>query len=856
MKATGSPEIKDHENLLQIAFEIGCPKEHVRKLLWLINAPASLIAFIQIADNLRQLFRLAAAEIDFDIDDWLDSCLSLLDYIVENEEHTCKVIGQHLAQGSKEHNGKLTHPMRGNGMVRYPMYTSMWNIHESFEDRDTYRLLQAHILIAHMKLMEDITTIESYECYAQQAPILGKFNSSAINACSLTRDMSLISYSDHFQELMEEQDYYAHHSPSTPELRALLFLPHEEFYAALVSKHEEQSGSIQTDCTKYFGLFFIKSYIEQETKKRSGGGGSRSHDKKLAHDGYVDLSPFISKLITGLGEIDDPDGNWGSQYLIREKLELDNDSELEPLESDTGEELYLTKFEEKPQSILSVILAARGQVRQLTMANQLLRGRWGNMTVWEVAQLMLICGSMFREICGDSQEINESKLIILEAIGLIMTMLWTGSSLERARKIALTISTDKIGSNLAYITDKKEWRIKPFLPEYTTKPSKEQRNKSRNKTTYIYLPDLFNIGGYLTKIAKLKGISKTSAPIFTRHMRSYKKAIKEVTKELPEGHRVTEVKISKYLFHLIASETSGDVADAVLTTGNYHHLGQTLLHYTTPSADYIRDIYTKSIESVINEIYQEAYDKTPPECGTATALKGFYLGSRLCPKRESIITMVEQLSSQIYEGRSDYDTESFIQYHNIYTIYTSQMFAYATGVRAIKSPFIHIEEVDEETGLAVISDKDGKDFYNSRLVWLPDSVRKQLSYYSNHRDYVMNELIPKKYPHDLADTPFLFLMNSDLSIIELRPKNIRPLLTNIFPMPLNVNRRFLRTEMKERGCPIEIINCFMGHWSLGEEPWGKFSSLSFHDYVQTLKQHIIPILDMLTWKPIQSRIFK
>lgn len=856
MKETGSPEIKDHENLLQIACEIGCQKAHVRKLLWLINAPTSLIAFIQIADNLRQLFRLAAAEIDFDIEDYLSSCIHLFDYIVENEEQACETIGQHLRQGPKEHNGKITHPMRGNGMVRYPIYTSMWNIHESFEYRDTYRLLQAHILIAHMKLMEDITTIESYECYAQQAPILGELNSSAINACSLMRDMSLLKHSEHFQELMEEQDYYAHHSPSTPKLRALLFLPHEEFYTALASKHEEQSGSIQTDCTKYFGLFFKKCYIEQETKQRSGGGGSRSYDRKLAHDGYVDLSPFISKQITELGESGDPDGNWGSQYLIREKLEQDDDSELEPLESDTGGELYFSKFEENSKSILSVVLAARGQVRQLTMANQLLRGRWANMTVWEVGQLMFVCGNKFKAILEDSNAINDSKLVVLETIGLIMTMLWTGSNLERAKKVAITISTDQIGSDLAYITDKKEWRIKPYLPEYTTHPTKEQVNKSRNKTRYIYLPDLFNIGGYLTKIAKLKGISKTSALIFTRHMSSYKKAIKEVTKELPEGHRVTEVKISKYLFHLIASETSGDVADAVLTTGNYHHLGQTLLHYTTPSADYIRDIYKKSIESVINEIYQEAYDKTPPECGTATALKGFYLGSRLCPKRESIIMMVEQLSLQICSGRSDYDIESFIQYHNIYTIYTSQMFAYATGVRAIKSPFIHIDEVDEETGLAVISDKDGKDFYNSRLVWLPDSVRKQLSYYSNHRDYVMNELIPKNYPHDLSEVPFLFLLDKDLSIIELRPKNIKPLLTEIFPMPLNVNRRFLRTELKERGCPIEIINCFMGHWSLGEEPWGKFSSLSFHDYVQTLKQHIIPILDMLTWKPIQSRIFK
>ncbi|MDX8396104.1 MAG: hypothetical protein R8K22_06795 [Mariprofundaceae bacterium] len=667
--------------------------------------------------------------------------------------------------------------------------------------------------------------------------------------------MSLISYADDFKEVMEEQPYYAYHCHATPELRPLLFLPHEEFYTFLVSKHEDQSSSMQTDCIKYFGLFFKRAYTEQETKKR-GGGGHHNHGAKLAHDGHVNLSPFISKQITSLGEVEDPDGNRGSQYLIREELELDSDSDLEPSESDTGEELYFSKFEKKSQSILSVILAARGQVRQLIMANQLLRGRWGNMTVWEVAQLMLVCGNKFKQITEGSNKITDNELIILETIGLIMTMLWTGSSLKRAKKIALTIHTDKIGSELAYIADKKEWRIKPYLPKYTTQPTKEQVNKSRNKTRYIYLPDLFNIGGYLTSISKLKGVPETSALIFTRHIDSYKKAIKEVTKELPEGHRVTGVKISKYLFHLIASETSGDVADAILTTGNYHHLGQTLLHYTTPSADYIRYIYTKSIESVINEIYQEAYDKTPPEYGVATSLKGFYLGSRLCPNRESIITMVEQLSAQISSDRGSYDTESFILYHNIYTIYTSQMFTYATGVRAIKSPFLDIDEIDEETGLAVISDKDGSDFYNSRLVWIPDIVRMQLSYFSNHRDFVINKLILKHYPNDLSDTPFLFLLNDDFSIIELRPKNIKPLLEDIFPMPLNVNRRFLRTEMKERGCPIEIINCFMGHWSLGEEPWGKFSSLSFHDYVKTLKQHIIPILDMLTWKPIQSRILK
>jgi len=56
MKVTRASDSKDHQKLFLIASEIGCPKENVRKFLWLINAPASLTAFIQIADNLRQSF--------------------------------------------------------------------------------------------------------------------------------------------------------------------------------------------------------------------------------------------------------------------------------------------------------------------------------------------------------------------------------------------------------------------------------------------------------------------------------------------------------------------------------------------------------------------------------------------------------------------------------------------------------------------------------------------------------------------------------------------------------------------------------------------------------------------------------
>ena len=847
---------EDHKSLSSLASQIGVSKGAIEHLLWILNAPSSLTSFLRIVSNLREGLRLAETEIHADfltlgMSEWP----SILGLILEHRDLLLDKIGPHLSEygGDQEGLSRRKHPLRGKGMVRHPMYTSMWNIHESNGDQDLYRLLQIHVLIAHAKLMQDRTSLEYYRKYAQEDPILGAFNSSASAACRLVRDLSLTAHQSWFNEPIEVA-----YSPRDPHLPARPRVSHgiKDFYTYFTTKHEDQKSDEQTACVKHLGLFFKRVYLEQETEDRKGGGKRLSVARTL-HDGYVERFSDKLKIKTSFGDEDDPDHDWGDQLLIHAFIQQKEweDMDLDPYENDTGEELYLSTYgEEKMRSTLSRYASAQGQVRQLAMANQLLRGRWSQMTVWEVSQLIRYCGDTFRSVTANNVISNKDKEL-LEAICLIMIMLWTGSDLDRARNISLIGANDRNAADLAYDLDKREWRVRPYEPTYATKPTQKQDELSRKKSEFVYLPDMFKIGGYLLQTAKHLNTAHLSGKVFNRRVDSYRKRIKAVLKELPDGARVSESKISKYLFFLIASEISGDVADAITTTASYHPLGQTTLHYNTPSADHIRRVYQEAVGAVVASIYSEAYDdKDAPERREPISLPGLHLGSRLCPETHRVASMVEGLATKIKSPPKNRLEPALIDYHNIYTIYTSQMIGYATGFRAVTNPFVHGSQIDGATSTAIISDKDGSDFYNSRVVWMPESVHQQMEHYMMHRTIMLNDVRLRRSDMQPEDTPYLFMLGKGLTVYPIRPKHVAPYLEDTFPMPLNVNRRYLRTELKERGCPIEVVNSFMGHWSRGEEPWGKYSSLSFDDFLDHIKQHIPDILTELKWQPIRSHI--
>ncbi len=52
------------------------------------------------------------------------------------------------------------------------------------------------------------------------------------------------------------------------------------------------------------------------------------------------------------------------------------------------------------------------------------------------------------------------------------------------------------------------------------------------------------------------------------------------------------------------------------------------------------------------------------------------------------------------------------------------MLGFASGYRAVRNPLECINQIDWHTGFACISDKDDLDYYNARLVWLPEIIRE------------------------------------------------------------------------------------------------------------------------------------
>jgi hypothetical protein len=185
------------------------------------------------------------------------------------------------------------------------------------------------------------------------------------------------------------------------------------------------------------------------------------------------------------------------------------------------------------------------------------------------------------------------------------------------------------------------------------------------------------------------------------------------------------------------------------------------------------------------------------------------------------------------------------------------MVGYATSCRAIISPFIASSEIDADTGLAALADKDGPDHHKNRLVWIPEEVRKQIRGYEAHRKALL-ELFGGHFVKSNAVVPDCFFLRvtdkGQFAFVAVKPSTLAEQMKGFIRLPANVHRRFLRTELIEDGCPAEIVDAFMGHWSRGEEPHGWFSSFSYIEHVGVLEKHLVPILRDLGWQPIESAL--
>jgi hypothetical protein len=210
-----------------------------------------------------------------------------------------------------------------------------------------------------------------------------------------------------------------------------------------------------------------------------------------------------------------------------------------------------------------------------------------------------------------------------------------------------------------------------------------------------------------------------------------------------------------------------------------------------------------------------------------------YIGNEACPTTEAVRERIYQLQEKMARfGRSG-KQDDWRCFHNVFTLYVIWMFCYATGVRGIHTPYLPMDAIDADTGIARLRDKDSGDGTHVRLVWLPPFVREEM------RRYEL--FLQQRYANRPSDLPCFFILD-DGRTVEVCPSSqvclmkepwmLEGLPTELaadsfFPFRINVHRRFMINELAAAGCPPQLCDAWAGHWNFGEAPWQPDSSYFF-----------------------------
>jgi hypothetical protein len=219
-----------------------------------------------------------------------------------------------------------------------------------------------------------------------------------------------------------------------------------------------------------------------------------------------------------------------------------------------------------------------------------------------------------------------------------------------------------------------------------------------------------------------------------------------------------------------------------------------------------------------------------------------YTGSRAFPDlntvREAIRTIKE---SAMQLARVDLRADlpgGFVEMFNRSVLYLAWHQFYAIATRGIRLPYIPLSDVCEESGVATLTDKDTGTGYKTRLVWLSPALLDHMRQ-TEHLIEQVREQLQLDWDRELSP---IFFLGDDKQAIEIRPKSIEDLSRDFFPFPSNTPRRVMRFLLRDAGLSSEMVEVYMGHWLERREPWGKWSSLDYGDYLDNLRVRIPKIL--------------
>lgn len=820
-----------HKILLAEAEIAGIDVEVLRDILWLIVAHDHLIALPVAAQRILEILRIAPETWQPALDEaGILRWGAALKWVIKNKKTLTARIGQHFGRIASKSWGN---PINGYGITQFPMYAVLCE-HPPYSESNSLHFirLSGHLLVAHALAMQDNSTRIEFEQTNDKRDWKPLPNSIAAAALAVRRTAG------------GSENHHLHELPTD--------LPPEEFAEELERLPPSRSWQQGEDRVPLY-RFLQKAWglLDWLEKTGGGGGGSGGHESV---GGRLEVGGRLTIEKLPIGDLDDQSSDWGTSKIVKittvspRKKKLHLEIDLSPDEDADDEEILLSGFDcsitkKDPGSLAR---AARAKARHIALENQLFPWAYDILADEEVVDLLL---AIRREVAAmrtdEIPTLFGATRAKYEMFCLIQVMLWTGRNVASAASINICgthSSSEKplfgiIVSNAKNV----RWQIPALTPEYQTTID-DHISELRELRKNFELPDQFELAELFRPLAN--GNSLDAAPLFQTDIQTLEKLLREWLKRYSPDGRVTVTKISNMLWRKLFNEF-GDPAIVSCITGQMHHLARVRLFYTTPKISMLQEIYlsvTQRIAGLFNTALgheQNANEGfSPPE--PPRPQPSGAVGARMCPSHIAVRTYVSRLKEALSTAARYSDRGEFCRYHNLYTLYTLQFFAYATTCRAIVTPYLELEQINPTRRIAPLSDKDDEFAHKTRLIWIPDALLQQMQFYAMHIDALRSQL---NCPKNSSYREPCFFLDPEFKPVAARPKEIEKHLQEFIRIRANSHRRFLRTELIERRCPPEVVDAFLGHWQQGEEPYGLFSSFSAKRYVETLRVFLDPLLN-------------
>lgn len=801
-----------------------------------IALPRVLDNFLQIIPCLQSLAKLYSG-IDngiLPLSKWRDICLEL---------RSAPAMQELLIATNKKGKMPLWSKYRTN-----PVYVAIWQRPGSVTDQQNYFWLLAHCLIA-VALLRARTDRQILNEVLKQD--LGDFKLHIKNALLAVRKLAIPANQITLKTL--------------PDLN----LP-PEILLQSIDKNNDALSSVSVLLND-----LIKYRKPAHRQKHATTNNVRSPRIKLP----AKLSEIYSNL-----DPDQEEGVTTFELLQLPVVEATKAEEIEilgcsPTESCSGVEIVTPKISKTNHKQVKTpkqkVLKKRRIKTQLAMLNQRLTSRWEVLSPYEVSELLTA-------ICDLSENKESSACLPVNATyselaALLVTLFWFGQRLDKAillKKYSHDIGNKWVDPGFVEFSEiKGYWWTKPAVPERKILPDCKQLQQAHHAVPNYAISSGIGFEQIICSHIR-KARSGRSDLLFTKELSVYQKIVSDFFSSVNSHHstRLTVNRVSDYLFNEIANQDGADLTSAMFIFGRENFLGRNPSYYTSISITQLQDLYSRVCRNVWNQHLNEKPSDNQKLINDDLAAPWIeinqtdHVGSPFRPTQSTVAKLVLELKNSLNNAnRADTSVSKLLEVHEKMTQYTTYLVAFSTGFRAISDPFLSAAEIDWESGFAVLSDKDNEDSYNSRLIWLPPVCLQQLLLFREHQQnalYRFNILIPKIFTNPdrpRRDEPgrYMFFAKKNITTDKYEAKTLRPThlgqgLDQIYDLPLNSSRHYLRSRLLEKKCPIEVINAFMGHFERGEEPWGVFSGLSPLVYRDSLKENLIELLRKDGWEPLSG----